>query len=61
MSLPPVSSLVRVLWCSIWVVLVWLLVAVLVWVSQLLVLGVGSGVGGRWVLLDAGAHQFHGT
>ena len=47
----------RVLWRSVWVVLVWVLVAVLVWVSQLLVLGVGSGVVGRWLLLGVGARQ----
>ena len=41
--------LVRVLWCPVWV-----LVAVLVWVSQLLVLGLGV-VG--WVLLGVGARQ----
>ena len=63
-SLPPVSlcwlrvfPLVRVLWFSVWVVLVWLMVAVLVWVSQLLVPGVRLGVVGRWVLLGAGARH----
>ena len=45
----------RVLWRSVWVVLVLVLVAVLVWVPQLLVLGVGLGVVGRWVLLGVGA------
>ena len=42
--------LVRVLWRSVWV-----LVAVQVWVSQLLVLGLGV-VG--WVLLGVGARHF---
>ena len=42
-------SLVRVLWRSVWV-----LVAVQVWVSQLLVLGLGV-VG--WVLLGVGARH----
>ena len=42
--------LVRVLWRSVWV-----LVAVQMWVSQLLVLGL-SVVG--WVLLGVGAHHF---
>ena len=49
--------LVRVLWRTVWVVLVWLFVVVLVWVSQLLVLGVGLGVVGRWVLLGVGARH----
>ena len=49
--------LVRVLWRSVWVVLVWVLVAVLLWLSQLLVLGVGLGVVGRWVLLGVGARH----
>ena len=49
--------LVSVLWRSVWVVLVWVLVAVLVWVSQLLVLGVGLGVVGRWVVLGVGARH----
>ena len=47
----------RVLWRSVWAVLVWVLVAVLVWVSQLLVLSVGLGVFGRWVLLGVGARH----
>ena len=47
--------LVRVLWRSVWLVLVWVLVAVLVWV--LLVLGVGLGVVGCWVLLGVGARH----
>ena len=42
-------SLVRVLWRS-----VWLLVVVLVWVSQLLVLGLGVA---GWVLLGVGARH----
>ena len=53
----PVSPLLRVLWRSVRVVLVWVLVAVLVWVSPLLVLGVGLGVVGCWVLLGVGARH----
>ena len=56
-SLPPVSLLVRVLLRSVWVVLVWVLMAVLVSESQLLVLGVDLGVVGRWVLLGVGARH----
>ena len=40
-----------------WVVFIWVLVAVLVWVPQLLVLGVGSGVVGHLVLLGVGARH----
>ena len=47
----------RVLWRSVWVVLVWVLVAVLVWVRQLLVLGVRSSVVGRWMSLGVGARH----
>ena len=49
--------LVWVLWRSVRVVLVLVLGAVLVWVLQLLVLGVGLGVVGRWVLLGVGARH----
>ena len=49
--------LVRVSWRSVWVVLVWVVVAVLVWVSQLLVLGVGLGVVDRWMLLGVDARH----
>ena len=52
-----VFPLVRMLWRSVWVGVVWVLVPVLVWVSQLLVLGVSLGVVGRWVLLGAGARH----
>ena len=43
------SPLVRVLWCSVWV-----LAAVQVWVSQFLALGLGVAV---WVLLGVGVHH----
>ena len=44
-----VFPLVRVLWCSVWV-----LAAVQAWVSQFLALGLGMAV---WVLLDVGARH----
>ena len=64
-SLAPVSPLARVVSAGEGVVAFglgglgccWLLVAVLVLVPQLLVLGVGLGVVGRWVLLGVGARH----